>query len=186
MSSNSASAVSNNELDNLFFGSTKVFLASVAGRVESFPPKHGWKSPPLYGSGQEWDTAVSEAAALSQPLGALGDEYSTMVQPGIVAVSCVPNKEPPERKHKKDESDSTPKIPLPSALLKHPASTAPASCLIGVASGVRSAIVKHEGRWLRLKGCGNYDEGFPGETQRCPLSIYSNCLIFLVLIFLFQ
>lgn len=29
-----------------------------------------------------------------------------------------------------------------------------------VASGVRSALVKLEGNWYRLKGCGNNDDGF--------------------------
>jgi len=33
--------------------------------------------------------------------------------------------------------------------------------IVGVQSGIRSALFKYEGKWYRFKGCGNLDQGFP-------------------------
>jgi hypothetical protein len=41
--------------------------------------------------------------------------------------------------------------------------------LHGFASGVRSAIIELDGKLTRLKGCGNYDQGFIVETIRDEL-----------------
>lgn len=40
----------------------------------------------------------------------------------------------------------------------------PSQYITGVASGTRSALVKADGVWYRLKGCGNDDCGFPIRT----------------------
>ena len=42
----------------------------------------------------------------------------------------------------------------------------------GVASGIRSALILVEGKWYRLKGCGNNDEGFILKTL--GLYVYNN------------
>ena len=39
-----------------------------------------------------------------------------------------------------------------------------------VASGVRSALVKIDGKWFRLKGCGNYEQGFPLRHSKQSLN----------------
>ncbi len=49
---------------------------------------------------------------------------------------------------------------LQTPLIKVPLANAPADAVRGVASGTRSALVPLDGKWYRLKGCGNNDEGF--------------------------
>mmetsp|Transcript_22366 Transcript_22366/g.26394 ORF Transcript_22366/g.26394 Transcript_22366/m.26394 type:complete len:535 (+) Transcript_22366:62-1666(+) len=149
-------------LEHLYFGSKAVFLTEVAGEVETFPPKHGWANSPVPNS-VEWELALKETLALTEPLTHLGSDYSNIVQPCIVAVPCVRNKEPPQQKSKTEEDEHS--IPYSSnPLLKIPESQSTDLTLVGVASGVRSAIVKLGGKWTRLKGCGNHDQGFPVQS----------------------
>ena len=46
------------------------------------------------------------------------------------------------------------------------ASPCTTASLHGYASGVRSALVKIQGVWYRLKGCGNNCEGFIAKCER--------------------
>eukprot|EP00434_Breviolum_minutum_P001823 symbB.v1.2.001615.t1/scaffold80.1/size342472/2 len=50
-------------------------------------------------------------------------------------------------------------------------------CVLGYASGIRSALVPMRGKWYRLKGCGNRDEGFPVAKvgNQGELSVRGSC-----------
>ena len=56
-------------------------------------------------------------------------------------------------------------------------SAAAASVLLGYASGVRSAVLKVEGQWYRLKGCGNHEAGFITKDDRKPILDKNGCIV---------
>ncbi len=43
-----------------------------------------------------------------------------------------------------------------------------------VASGVRSALVKVDGVWYRLKGCGNNGDGFTVRNENAKTGLWRN------------
>ncbi len=55
-------------------------------------------------------------------------------------------------------------------------SAAAASGLHGYASGVRSAVLKVEGQWYRLKGCGNHEKGFIIKDDKKPIVDKNGCI----------
>ena len=54
-------------------------------------------------------------------------------------------------------------VPLRTPLVKTSLDT-PGVATAGIASGIRSALVSVDGKWYRLKGCGNGDGGFAIRT----------------------
>ena len=66
-----------------------------------------------------------------------------------------------------EESTSTPIDIVANALVK--CAAAEGAEMEGYASGKRSAIICDANNdWIRLKGCGNLDQGFPLEPMPCP------------------
>lgn len=94
--------------------------------------------------------AFEDAKKREKPVGHLGPAYATLVVPAIPASDI-------------RASPGTSLVHWPKELQRPLIKVKKGSskvCLQGVASGVRSALVKVQGRWYRLKGCGNNDEGF--------------------------
>jgi len=166
--------------ESLFFGCLPVFLAPVPGHVSALPAS--WALP---AAGAPRAEGVARALARRQPLAHLGEEYANAVVPAMPALDW-------ERQEAADVSATSAGAAtcslsggLPADLavlpmLKVPPSSAEAglpSVLRGVASGVRSALVRADGRWWRLKGCGNRDEGFPvmAKGDKGELNVRGSC-----------
>ena len=77
-------------------------------------------------------------------------------------------------------NESLPEV-IQRPLIKCPEnySTISESLCVGIASGRRSALIKlANGKWYRLKGCGNDCEGFPVRLTSSPVttgSVVSSC-----------
>lgn len=141
-------------------GRLSVVLSPVPGEV--ILPPAAWREPPPPGdsSGRRAEL-VKQAMARRRPLSHLGEDYSNAVVPAMPALDW-------ERVPGGEAAPIWPAALSEMPLLKVPASSLAAShpsALHGVASGVRSALVKLKGQWWRLKGCGNRDQGFPGEAK---------------------
>eukprot|EP00929_Paragymnodinium_shiwhaense_P082209 TRINITY_DN43257_c0_g1_i1.p1 TRINITY_DN43257_c0_g1~~TRINITY_DN43257_c0_g1_i1.p1 ORF type:complete len:590 (+),score=114.02 TRINITY_DN43257_c0_g1_i1:85-1770(+) len=136
--------------DEIFFGSTPVYLVPVPGKA--FRYEHSKYRPGV----DEVSVARSLARKDPQP----------HADGGLpVVVPCMPTVD-----YVCDEEESTDVSSWPAylqqPLLKVPASSSTASCPKAFASGVRSALVKLDGHWYRLKGSGNNDEGFTVLTEQ--------------------
>eukprot|EP00455_Lapot_gusevi_P023869 TRINITY_DN2478_c0_g1_i1.p1 TRINITY_DN2478_c0_g1~~TRINITY_DN2478_c0_g1_i1.p1 ORF type:complete len:528 (-),score=190.56 TRINITY_DN2478_c0_g1_i1:96-1592(-) len=129
--------------DDLFFGSIPVFFKKVSGQTFPFQPEQIVVLRDAQHS--------QEALERLKPLVGWGEEYEKMVIPAI-----------PSYDYQLSKSNDVSALPaqLQQPLLKVPQED-PAEKIPGVKSGVRSALVKLGGRWYRLKGCGNNDQGFP-------------------------
>ncbi|GAB5360400.1 hypothetical protein AAMO2058_000624600 [Amorphochlora amoebiformis] len=131
--------------ENLMFGTVPVAFRTILGATYSYTPE-------LYtevkNTEEERELAVKKYYTLTAK--EHGEGYEGMQLPAM----------PTTRLEVKKSSDlsSWPAI-LQKPLLKVPLSEK--HDLKGYACGVRSAIVKVEGQWYRLKGCGNNDQGFP-------------------------
>lgn len=152
--------------ESLFVGRLPVVLAPAPG--EATAPPASWLEPPKEGDERR---AAATAIALKRrrPLEDLGVEYKDAVVPAMPALDWergLPGLPSLGRAVAAEATWPAELATLP--LLKVPAGAEAArapSALRGVASGVRSALVKARGRWWRLKGCGQRDQGFPVETK---------------------
>lgn len=142
--------------ESLFIGRIPVVLAQVAG--DTIPLPETWELPP---PGPERQVATEKALKRREPLTELGEEYTNAVIPALPSLDWEPSAA-------NDPSADWPPALSQLPLLKVPwtslAERSP-SALYGVASGVRSALVRERGKWWRLKGCGNRDQGFPVEAK---------------------
>ncbi|CAJ1455438.1 unnamed protein product [Effrenium voratum] len=132
--------------ESLFVGRLPVVLCPWPGQVQDLPERWSVDSD-----------SSAEVRLRQQPMASLGVEYANAVLPGMPATDWQSEGSrdvwwPPELKDM-----PMLKVPLSSSRAKAP------SALRGVTSGIRSALVKVRGKWFRLKGCGNRDEGFPVE-----------------------
>lgn len=141
-----------NRSDRYYFGTKPAFLKHVDGSSTMFAES-------------EWcidnsSTAKGNALAFQEKIILDGIEYPIAV-PGIPALDYV-------KKH----------CDLPSAqisqpeLLRLPLLKCPESdsniAYPAIASGVRSALIKVDSTWYRLKGCGNNIDGFPMKVHYLP------------------
>ena len=137
-------------------------------------------------SQEERQAAVDEVLSTHVPLGRsephLGSLYADVVMPAMPALPLSPDITPlthtatnntgsgsstsSNSKSGSSDDDLWPPELSSLPLMKTPveASRKYPSSLKGVASGVRSALVRVRGSWYRLKGSGNNDEGFPAEV----------------------
>ena len=90
-------------------------------------------------------------------------DVADVVIPGIPAldIECVAPGGPSV-----DVSDWPAFLRTPVVKCESPGDTGTAEAPKAVASGVRSALVKLDGVWYRLKGCGNGDQGFTVRESR--------------------
>jgi len=150
--------------ESLFFGRLPVTLSPVAG--SAIQPPASWNSPVL-ATDPRYAVAVDRVLARRRPLAHLGEEYARAVVPAMPAVDWERGEGPCDTMGCSTASAWTSELAtLP--LIKVPPNSQSAkapSVLRGVASGVRSALVRSRGRWWRLKGCGNRDQGFPIEVK---------------------
>jgi len=134
--------------DDVYYASIPVYFAPVDGDVIPFVQGE-WSE-----CSKSLETVTSRFSLMPAPDGGAG-----LVMPAIPALDI---------KHKpaKREGVRPPYLPeaLSRPLIKVPEG-APHT-LRGVASGTRSALVKVEGVWYRLKGCGNNDEGFTVRVEK--------------------
>eukprot|EP00004_Rigifila_ramosa_P008594 TRINITY_DN1984_c0_g2_i2.p1 TRINITY_DN1984_c0_g2~~TRINITY_DN1984_c0_g2_i2.p1 ORF type:complete len:678 (-),score=146.88 TRINITY_DN1984_c0_g2_i2:135-2168(-) len=141
--------------DEVYFGSRAVVLAAVPGEVVAF-------------AAGEWaESAAPEDVARvverAQRLGPAGD----IVVPAIPALDIVRVAAGGAAKGaaKGEGVDEALPQELPQELQVPLIKVAGGPGLAGVASGVRSALVKCGGAWFRLKGCGNNADGFVVRTN---------------------
>ncbi|CAK8992526.1 unnamed protein product [Durusdinium trenchii] len=124
----------------LFVGAKEVALAPVQGEVYQLP--------------QSWSCSSDLSELLARR------SHPTVAVPALPAWDWRPENLVPSRKPTEEWPLELWTMPLMKVPQRSSSSTAP-SALRGLASGVRSALVKVKGQWFRLKGCGNRDEGFP-------------------------
>jgi len=156
-----AAAKSLRAAESLFFGRLPVVFAPVPG--QTLCPPACWPAPPGPADGVARKEAAERALARRKPLSHLGEAYAQVVVPALPAVDW----ERGEKGEKLAESNWPPELST-MPLLKVPEDSGSAllpSALHGVASGIRSGIVRARGRWWRLKGCGNRSDGFPVEVK---------------------
>jgi hypothetical protein len=151
--------------EHLFFGTVPVYFCAAPGIVRRFLPAHFQDSKPT--------AQAREIAHLRcGPQTHLGPDYSALIVPGMPCTDIDVDLHP--------ECHNVSALPpiLQQPLIKVPP---PVDCtllgrsvFVGVASGVRSALVNVGGKWYRLKGCGNHAEGFVITSlspQRTPMVI---------------
>eukprot|EP00930_Biecheleria_cincta_P096701 TRINITY_DN88510_c0_g1_i1.p1 TRINITY_DN88510_c0_g1~~TRINITY_DN88510_c0_g1_i1.p1 ORF type:complete len:962 (+),score=135.46 TRINITY_DN88510_c0_g1_i1:366-3251(+) len=155
--------------EDLFFGRIPVVLSPVPGEVQELP--HSWKAPEINDCKRQ--VALRRRGPLSS---GVGESHTNVVVPALPALDW-------EREGASPASESASRwpmelkcMPLMKVQRSSLAALAPSS-LCGVASGIRSALVRSQGKWWRLKGCGNRDEGFPLEAKgdRGELNIRGCC-----------
>lgn len=153
--------------DEIYYGSKPVFFRHVEGQVYSFFLN-------------EWIDGLNEKERMItiqrlQKHFVAGDQYPIVV-PGIPALDFV-KKVPEPIERLKIDNDAQLNSSLPE-VIQRPLikchvneSTISESVCKGVASGRRSALIKiANGKWYRLKGCGNDNEGFPVRLTTSPVT----------------
>eukprot|EP00299_Pterocystis_sp_00344_P007583 c2519_g1_i1.p1 GENE.c2519_g1_i1~~c2519_g1_i1.p1 ORF type:complete len:1392 (+),score=412.82 c2519_g1_i1:290-4177(+) len=144
----------------LFFGSSTIYLKPSKGEVMSFEPMTigEWNLP----ESQETIAQLkSLALSRSKTLSHLGIEYSNTVVPAPPAFDPLLTNTEIEIlfPYLPKELGTLPLVKVTAA----EASRFPSS-ITGFASGRRSALVRVNGRWYRLKGCGDETNGFPVQN----------------------
>jgi hypothetical protein len=126
--------------EQLYYGSVEVRFESVPGKFFDISTK----------TMIEIKNNVSEkiARSRSEPLKISTEEHS-LVMPVIPAIDIVVQD---------IENENPTKIPT---LLQLPLLKSETGSIIGYQSGRRSALIKVNNEWYRLKGCGDLYEGFP-------------------------
>lgn len=121
---------------------------------------HGFSPTSFVSQGANRTPELIEAAVRRfTPVHYLGAGYENVVIPAIPAIDFRV-----EATNEAVEASTWP-TQLQQPLVKVPLHHSHRDKTIyGVASGIRSAIVRIEGEWYRLKGCGNNDEGFVFAT----------------------
>jgi len=127
--------------EQLYYGSVFVTLEAVQGTAFSFNPYTFKEIADQH--------AKDDANRRVKPLSHLGDEYKHLLVPGIPATDHVINL----------QADSS-TVHLPE-VLRNPLLKSEKGGITGVQSGARSALLKINGEWYRLKGCGDLYKGFP-------------------------
>ena len=143
--------------ESLFVGCLPVTLAPVPGIVQDAP--RSWL-PPEGAESSARNAATKEVLLRKGPLIHLGEDYSEVVVPAMPALDWRAELSEVHRSW----APEIYAMPLLKVSGSGEEAKAP-SALQGVASGIRSALVKARGRWFRLKGCGNRDEGFLVEKK---------------------
>ena len=143
--------------DDIFFGSERCYFRHVPGSTKEFT---------CYTNCQfasETSQLQLQAVNLSRKHQIENQKYPVVV-PGIPAIDIIPHTQ--ESNQKDDIKEHTQYSNSFPDILKRPLIKCPPhhpDCLhvlYGVKSGVRSGLIKYEGCWYRLKGCGNGEEGF--------------------------
>ncbi|CAE7839966.1 MOCS3-1 [Symbiodinium sp. CCMP2592] len=150
--------------ESLFVGCLPVTLAPVPGVVKD--AASSWL-PPEGAKTSARSEATRDVLLRKGPLTHLGEGYSEVVVPAMPALDWRAGRSESEvRRNWAPEICAMPLLKVRAGSGPEAAEAAKApSALQGVASGIRSALVKARGRWFRLKGCGNRDEGFLVETK---------------------
>ena len=153
--------------DEIYYGSRRVFFRHVDGQVHPFILNE-W----VDGSNEE---EKKKAFQRFQKHFIDGNEHPIVV-PGIPALDFVNKSSQVIKKAKIDNAplfnESLPEV-IQRPLIKCPEdnSTISESVCVGIASGRRSALIKlANGKWYRLKGCGNDCEGFPVRLTSSPVT----------------
>eukprot|EP00286_Rhodomonas_abbreviata_P029820 CAMPEP_0181292106 /NCGR_PEP_ID=MMETSP1101-20121128/2328_1 /TAXON_ID=46948 /ORGANISM="Rhodomonas abbreviata, Strain Caron Lab Isolate" /LENGTH=565 /DNA_ID=CAMNT_0023396551 /DNA_START=135 /DNA_END=1832 /DNA_ORIENTATION=- len=138
-------------LDELYFGSVPIAVSKAPGKSTRYIHSQ-WK---LSYSDEDLSKTVARTEKYIRP----GDEDAPpFVIPGIPAREIVSTGDL--------QQVSEPSL-LSTPLIKVPVGSPDALNVKGVASGVRSGLLKGPaGEWYRLKGCGNNDEGFIIRTTQ--------------------
>jgi hypothetical protein len=140
-----AQARASHGVEEIFYGSTPVYFAPAAGTAEAFSYADATFAP----------TAANTMARSNPLIAAIDPEGPPVVVPCMPALDIV--------QQSKGERNSVFPAELAAPWVKVlPEARADACMEKAYASGIRSALVKlkRTGAWYRLKGCGNYDEGF--------------------------
>jgi hypothetical protein len=138
-------------LRELYFGSVDTCLVPVAGRSVIFDAKDWAEDRSVPGILTVLNRSRGEN---SHPCTATAEKVVVPALPALdfVFVGC----ETPESQQ---FTTTIPKT-LHQPLLKVPVTSSAVGGIMGVASGVRSALLNIDGEWFRLKGCGNNESGF--------------------------
>lgn len=139
--------------DDIFFGSRQVFMRQVPGSVVHFSTSEGaW----LLDKSEEGKQKVIQRLGQHH---VEGSEHPVVI-PGIPAMDFVSSGKVPSC-----AVDLPPFMMKP--VMKCPEQENTLVDGIAIASGHRSALLKaSDGRFYRLKGCGNDDKGFPVRLTR--------------------
>jgi hypothetical protein len=136
--------------EKIFYGNREIFFKSVTGKVRIYHQEEWTQCHDHQFQSQE------EIQKQFQPRMIDGIELPVVI-PGIPALNFIPVQDQ-EKQQQQQEEDPLPDI-FTTPLIKCPSSD-PSIVISGVASGVRSGLIKIGGHWYRLKGCGNHDQGF--------------------------
>ena len=150
--------------DDIYFGSERCYYRHVPGIVDQFISHSDYR---FSSSISEIEVAGARNSFQKQKIE--GQEIPVVV-PGVPALDIIPADSGTNEIESKMECSPLPEIfkqPLMKCPPDHP------DCLhdlYGVKSGTRSGLVKYDGEWYRLKGCGNNDEGFIIRLHKTPSS----------------
>lgn len=144
--------------DELYYGSAKVFLAPVAGSTIGYRHQD-WK--PLAD-----EESLQRVLLRAEKMGPKGD----IIVPAIPALDFGLVGETTQTDDVDDWPDfmQYPLIKVGKNIPEHMLQMPMGAPTKAFASGVRSCIFKLEGKWYRLKGCGNNDEGFVIKSEVNP------------------
>jgi hypothetical protein len=135
--------------DLIYFGSQPVAFTTCPGSFKSFV-REDWREDP-----STLDIVVAREDFLPAGDGLTPD----VILPAIPALDYT-HRDPSFLTSNSNIAPSDLPHELAMPLIKIPLMNAREDTLRGVASGTRSALVKVDNEWFRLKGCGNNDEGF--------------------------
>ncbi len=149
----------------LYFGSIITRFDQVKGTTYSYVPElfseSDDRSAGAITTAADGDTTI--ALARFKPASFLGADYVTLCVPAIPATDIrIKSLESLDSKQSPQLTQLTDTGKWPTALSK-PLLKSKTGKILGVGSGVRSALIKDAatGKWYRLKGCGNMTDGFP-------------------------
>ena len=138
-------------IDDVYFGTKRTNFRRAAGSTVCFIESE-WSAD---------DSPDGVQNSLSYQRKIIMDGFDVpLAVPGIPALDFVRNSF--------DYTMSSMGVPpvLHYPLLKCPEQETDVVGVIGIASGVRSAVIKVDSKWYRLKGCGNNEDGFLMKESR--------------------
>jgi hypothetical protein len=153
--------------ENLYYGSVPVIFRPVSGQAHDFTASN-FKEHEIQPTNPHIEQLTKLSLDRCKAATWLGQEYFNLVLPAIPALDITDEKET-------DTSQSLTNSLLPEGLREpllkvdeNDKEQGSKQYLHGLQSGRRSALIKVDNKWYRLKGCGDLGQGFPLRRVETP------------------